>query len=210
MQKELAQVTLRDLNNDAQDLAVLEYLARRVEELGREFVRYQITQLPYIVYPRFEQRVLRLALYTHPRQLERELKFVGFVSQRRAIVDPSIEQAIAACDQQLVLDMARHPDLLSYCSLELSDGNWFNLVLFASADGDFTMPAIHEYASRLLAPDYYEWIRLHFGEMPGGLKGSKMCLQATRYYTFGPAEQTNFFVKRYDFEHNVVTQGGGR
>ena len=79
--------------------------------------------------------------------------------------------------------------MLSYSSLELRTGRWYNLVLFrnASTKEHIKSSETHNYAAHQLAPRYYEWIRLHNGIIPQGLAQCCLVLQTTKFYTFqGP------------------------
>ena len=41
----------------------------------------------------------------------------------------------------------------------------------------------HRYAAYQLAPHYYDWIRIHIGTLPGGIRGDRFEIQSTKYYT---------------------------
>src|SRR5205823_4605753 len=79
-----------------------------------------------------------------------------------------------------------NPGLLSYSSLELRNGHWYNLVLLSDADAKrhIRSAGTHMYAAYQLAWRYYEWIRLHSGVMPGGLAQVELVLQKTCYFVF--------------------------
>ena len=128
----------------------------------------------------------------------RSLLFVGFISAVQAHVSPAIIEELHRVDKLLVQELAVNPGLLTYSSLELSKGRWYNLVLLRddSAHVYFKQNSTHRYAAHQLATCYYAWIRLHNGVLPGGLPGftsiigsiepasDKVFLQSTKYFTF--------------------------
>ncbi len=92
-------------------------------------------------------------------------------------------------DRKLIAELIGTPGILSYSSLELHTGRWYNLVLFrdATTKEHIKSSKTHKYAAYQLAPRYYEWIRLHNGIMPQGLTQCDLVLQKTKLYTFqGP------------------------
>ncbi|MCL4858375.1 MAG: hypothetical protein KJZ93_03165 [Caldilineaceae bacterium] len=109
---------------------------------------------------------------------------VGFFGQRRASADHApIEQV----DTELISELMVHPGLLAYCSLLLDDGSYGNLVLFAdqAAMLHWSTSERHAYATRVLAPKYYESVRLHNGYVAGGLTGAQPpVLQRTKYLDY--------------------------
>ena len=133
-------------------------------------------------------RGLRIII-TRPEALlgNDDLTVVGFFGQKR----PGAEAArLTAVDDELIGEFPQHPGVLSYCSLELEEGNWGNLVLLnpPEAREHWKTSARHAYAARELAPGYYTVIRLHNAVLPGGvLSGHGLILQRTKYYDFqGP------------------------
>jgi hypothetical protein len=130
-------------------------------------------------------------LYTHkieraPLLTDAELTFVGFFGQRRFEANPALLQDV---DTELIQEFLNHPYVLSYCSLELADNNWANIVILRNADGiqHWRASRKHAYAARELAPQYYTGIRLHNGILPNGLASPYLVLLHTKYYDFqGP------------------------
>jgi hypothetical protein len=112
------------------------------------------------------------------------LVVVGFFGQRRPDADP-IQTHIA--DAVLLQEFTHHPDLLSYSSIQLPDGNWGNLVLFRSVQGPYGWghSKYHAQAAQEISPQYYYSIRLHNGEVTDGLfSGTPIRLNCTKYYDF--------------------------
>ena len=112
----------------------------------------------------------------------RDLVWVGFFGVKRRDVDAT---PLSTMDDELVRELPAHPDILSYSSLELDDGDWGNLILL---DGDeardqWRTGARHAYAANELAPRHYVHVRLHQGVLPGGA-GSTLVLRQTKYYDY--------------------------
>lgn len=121
-----------------------------------------------------------------PLLTDAELTFVGFFGQRRFEANPALLQDV---DTELIQEFLNHPHVLSYCSLELADNNWANIVILRNADGiqHWRASRKHAYAARELAPQYYTGIRLHNGILPNGLASPYLVLLHTKYYDFqGP------------------------
>jgi len=133
-----------------------------------------------------------MAIY-NPEELllNNELALVGFISGRMRPLRPSVAADLRIMDRKLIAELVNTPGLLSYSSLELHDGNWCNLVLLNDPQVKIHLKntETHRYAAYELAPNCYEWIRLHNGIMPTGLASNEMLLQKTRYYQFQEAHQ---------------------
>jgi hypothetical protein len=144
--------------------------------------------LPWNYYLNERQRRTHRILIYQPQSLlqKHDLAFVGFVSGRRQDADPEIVDRLNSADYDMLSELAHVSGLLSYSSLELRAGRWYNLVVLKSLDikSHFHTIGAHRYAAYELSPHYYEWIRLHSGSLSGGLAGGKMALCGTKYYTF--------------------------
>src|SRR5262249_50718087 len=115
----------------------------------------------------------------------RDLVWVGFFGVKRPGVDST---PLTSMDDDLVGELSTgHPDILSYSSLELADGNWGNLILI---DGDqarehWRTSERHAYAARELAPRHYVHVRLHQGVLPGGARPEcALVLRRSKYYDY--------------------------
>lgn len=109
---------------------------------------------------------------------------VGFFGQRRPLVERT---AVNAMDEELVAELNEHSDLICYCSCQLADGNYGNLVLFGRPEGKLHWMASqrHAVAVASLSPDFYESIRLHNGCVPGMLlSATQPVLTSTKYYDY--------------------------
>ena len=102
------------------------------------------------------------------------------------MLDTSIIDEIHSLDKALVVEMADNPGILSYSSLELRNGIWYNLVLMDNhtAKHQVLDSETHSYSAYQLAPRYYKWIRLHTGLMPQGIADNAMKIVRTRHYLF--------------------------
>lgn len=190
----------------ALDLLVLQYMRRRVLLTLNHFKPCDTIQHP-IVYNFRERhgRVHRIALYQCQELLYRSnLAFVGFISRKKDLLDTAIIDEIHSVDKALVVEMADNTGILSYSSLELRTGIWYNLVLMdaSEAKNQVLHSETHAYASYQLAPRYYKWIRLHTGVMPYGLAHNMMKIAHTRYFTFQQAQS-----KPLIREHSYINAG---
>jgi hypothetical protein len=141
---------------------------------------------PLVVERREASGRLHRAILLDSRRLGagRDLVWVGFFGAKRRDVDAA---PLAAVDDELIRELPAHPDILSYSSLELDDGDWGNLILL---DGDaareeWRTGARHADATRVLAPRHYTHVRLHQGILPGGAApGGGLILRRTKYYDY--------------------------
>jgi len=126
--------------------------------------------------------VNRAALLSHA-----PLVAVGFCGHKRHHLSPGLLDEMSELDAKLVEDMRAQSHMLSYCSVERTDGNWCNLVLIRTPQGieQWRDGQRHAYATELLSPQYYQWIRLHNGLLPRGLASPHIEITRTKYYDFG-------------------------
>jgi hypothetical protein len=168
------------------DLHVLRYMAHSVHlRLLHSVFEATLPSIEYMEERR--KRTHRVVIYQQQENLlQASLLFVGFVSGIQSHVSPAIAQEIQRVDQLFMAELAHNAGLLSYSSLELNPGQWYNLVLLSdlAAKTYFKESNTHHYAAYDLAMHYYAWIRLHNGIMPGGLESKHMLLQSTKCYTF--------------------------
>jgi hypothetical protein len=174
------------VNKSKLDLIVLRYMTRSVHlRLLREAV---VAEMPSLYYSEERRgRMHRIVIYdSQELQVQQNLAFVGFVSRKQQSLSASIVEDIHEVDRKLVTELVGAPGMLSYSSLELHTGNWYNLVLLndLTAKRHIRNSETHKYAAYQLAPRYYEWIRLHNGILPGGIARCELVLQKTKCYTF--------------------------
>jgi hypothetical protein len=117
----------------------------------------------------------------------RDVTWVGFFAEKRRDRDPA---PLTAMDDELIGEFPAHPDVLSYSSLELVAGDWGNLILLAgeAARDRWRDGERHAYAARELAPRHYVHVRLHQGDLRGGVLGGQApVLRRTKYYDYRDA-----------------------
>jgi hypothetical protein len=111
---------------------------------------------------------------------------VGFCGTQRIPLDGALLDEMSAVDGDLARELVEHPDMLTYSSLQIEDGNWRNLVLLRShaGIGYWRESQRHVYAANQLSPQYYSCVRLHNGVLPEGLASPRMLITSTKYYDF--------------------------
>jgi hypothetical protein len=179
-----------DPAQNAEDLELLRAILAAVRTVLRQPLDWPEEPHPLVLRRVGEaDRLVRLVLCRQAAlKAQKDLFLVGFFGQKRPQKDRAL---INAVDEDLIHEFSLHPGILSYSSLELSDGNYANLVLIRpeSARDHWRTSAKHIYAARDLAPEYYACVRLHNGLLPGGLwSGSEPRLVRTKYYDFSGTE----------------------
>ncbi len=171
-----------------QDLIVLRYMAQQLRVMLQVPGQAASASLPWIYsLDERQRRSHRIAIYQPQSLLQKQdLAFVGFVSGRQRSADSKVVDRLNAVDQDMLSELVHVPGLLSYSSLELRTGNWYNLVVLQSlaTKSHFHTIGAHRYAAYELSPHYYAWIRLHSGSLRGGLSCGNLLLRGTKYYTF--------------------------
>jgi hypothetical protein len=111
---------------------------------------------------------------------------VGFCGTQRLPLGGALLEEMSVVDGDLVRELAQHPDMLTYSSIQIEDGNWRNLVLLRSNEGieHWRESQRHVYATNLLSPRYYTHVRLHNGVLSHGLASSHIHITSTKYYDF--------------------------
>jgi hypothetical protein len=112
------------------------------------------------------------------------LMVVGFLGARCEGKDPAPLDAI---DEELIAGFSNYPGILSYCSSQQPGDNWANLVLMRGPEavGHWASSPRHAFAAKAMAPEYYQYIRLHNGLLEGGLlSGNPIVLHRTKYYDY--------------------------
>ena len=171
--------TAPDLAAAARMLAEIQYQVRHGEPVPAR-------TRPRVVERRAASGRLHRAILFDSRRLGdgRDLVWVGFFGVKRREVDSA---PLTAMDDELVRELPAHPDILSYSSLELDDGDWGNLILLAGDEAreHWRNGARHAYATQELAPRQYLYVRLHRGVLPGGAcAGLTPGLRWTKYFDY--------------------------
>lgn len=168
------------------DLLVLRYMAQKIHALLQNSEANMTT--PSVNYAEERRtRIHRIVIYGKQEFLLKEhLLFVGFISSVQEHASPATVQEIHRLDKLFMTELANNTGLLSYSSLELNKGHWYNLVLLSdqTAKAFFKENSTHRHAAYQLSTQYYAWIRLHNGVMPGGLERPNVVVRSTKYYTF--------------------------
>lgn len=197
IRRSLRDISLGEIQYDADDSFVLTRMACRVSHLLREWrILHPAAseRQPSITYHLEDEHLWhRAVIYADPARLPMaQLAFVGFVGKRQPDLTPALHAEITAIDQQLIGELVHHPALLTYSSLELLDGNWLNLVIFGAEEAKTALAAssIHQHAAHQFAPRYYQWTRIHHGRLHGTWDAPRLAIQRTKRYTFhGPCQR---------------------
>jgi hypothetical protein len=157
----------------------LRHLLPRVAELPRDLRPLSLS------FREADGRGHRIVL-TNLEALSRraDMVMVGFFGQRRSGVE---RQPLYGTDSELIDDLSGHPEIVSYSSLELPDGESGNLVLALGEDGldRWQRSPRHSHVAHVLAPRHYASVRIHKGRLPGGLAAcAEIELRATRRLNF--------------------------
>ncbi|HKX75673.1 MAG TPA: hypothetical protein VJR05_09815 [Acidimicrobiia bacterium] len=168
------------------DLAILAYLTEDLRALLAQMAAGTVNLIPYQSNEWQVHGLKRRAIVTNAMGLynRRTVCVVGFFGERHLERDHTpLEEANA----EIVLEFKNYPGILSYCSMELPDGNWANLVLH-------DIPQVREYwraserharAAQELSPLYYRTVRIHNGVLPGGLmSGRPIAIERTKFWDY--------------------------
>ncbi len=108
---------------------------------------------------------------------------VGFFGQARDGVDHSV---IIRLEHAMLARADEIAGLLSYHNVQLANGRWGNLVLFAVGTDTAPMRSEPRHADAIRrAPAHYHSVRLHRGALPSGPAGEREIeLETTLYLDF--------------------------
>lgn len=115
---------------------------------------------------------------------QQPLEVVGFFGQRKLGAEGD---ELADRDRMLSDEMHTQPGLLSYSSLELTNGDYSNLVLFTDQQAiqQWRSSALHKDIVDRLSPDYYDSIRLYNGKIDGTVLDTfKLSVHRVKYYDY--------------------------
>ena len=119
---------------------------------------------------------------------------VGFFGQRSFDAD---DGDIISRDNMLHDEMGAHEGLLSYSSLELTNGDYGNCVLFTddAAKNAWGKSVVHDIAVRELSPAFYHSVRLYNGILDAPLiENHKLRLNMVKYFDY--SEQPIWMAQR--------------
>ncbi|MGQ0602583.1 MAG: hypothetical protein ACT4QE_12920 [Anaerolineales bacterium] len=182
----LADRSFTQPENNQTDLEILCQTRARLCALLRQPAGVPDSPRPYVLWQTDEHDLkLRLVVTDVPRLLACDpVTVVGFCGNRRPGADPV---PMDAMDDVLIAEFPHHPYVLAYCSQQLADGNYRNLVLLDSADAreHWRTSARHAYAALAMSPNFYAHVRLHNGLIQGTvMSDAEIVLQRTKYYDY--------------------------
>lgn len=122
----------------------------------------------------------------NPQELSSRESFaiVGFFGQR--CFDASLDDAEAR-DKMLFEEMSYHSGLYSYSTLELTNGDYGNCVVFKdeASKNAWGKSWVHEAAVKEFSPRYYHSVRLYNAILPARLlEPEALYLQQVRYFDY--------------------------
>jgi len=181
---------LRSTDDDLQVMEqMLDRLRRHIEELPRTTDDAErVTSRDDRFTDPSDRGIHRIVITDPGRVRERhDLIVVGFFGQARADVD---HEPIVDLESALISDMAADANPLVYYNVHWPGVGWGNLVLFTDMDaknGWGDDPRHAEAVER--SPAHYHSIRLHVGDLPGGVVSRQAIeLRRTRYFDFSGAD----------------------
>ena len=141
---------------------------------------------PLVLFEKTAENRRRRIVICNPEQLlaDRQITIVGFMGVKRPDVDRT---PLDLVDEELIAGFPQFPGVLSYCSVQQASGNWANLVLLRDPSdlSHWASGPRHAFAAKAMAPDYYEYIRLHNAVLEGGvLSDSAIVIHQTKYYDY--------------------------
>ena len=144
------------------------------------------------------RKTCRIVIYDLNKLIqEKNLFVVIFYANKRMNLTEEFNKKFFETDWGVAMTMMGNNNILCYASQELSDGNWFNIVLFTKEIGthDVTTTDKHKYAAYEVAPKRFSWVRLHNAFLPQGITNFKdIVLRKTNYYNF---DDNWFAVRKY-------------
>lgn len=173
------------------DLALMNYLLQDIRSLVRLAAMGQRT---LTAHERIEWTVhdlKRRTIVCDPHRITEPVTVhvVGFFSDRIADADKTpLDQA----EDGLLAELANHPGMLGYSSMELIDHYWANLVIHTDpADREtWRGAAVHKKAVDEVAPLVYNSVRIHKGCLLAGVTGSETIrIESTGYWDYASEPQ---------------------
>ena len=142
------------------------------------------------------RRTSRIVIYDLNKLLvEKNLFVVIFYANKRENLTEEFTKHFFETDWGIAMNMMGSNNILCYASQELTDGNWFNIVLFTkeSDKHEVVTNDKHKYAAYTVAPKRFSWIRLHNAFLPSGITNfTDIIMKKTKYYYF----DENWFAER--------------
>jgi hypothetical protein len=125
-------------------------------------------------------------LVIQPSELNQRQTFtvVGFFGQRNF---DSQDKESWQRDALLFSEMQNHQGLLSYSTLEMTNGDYCNTILFAdeTSKNHWGRSSVHEKAVREFSPTFYHSIRLYNGVLEASImEAHKLKLTSVKYFDY--------------------------
>jgi len=177
------------IDHNAEDLRAMIIMAAHLRQLMLEGAQPEPTG-PYQIHEMTSAhgRWLRV-IVAQPAALmgDGDLAVVGFFGHRRPVITALQREDEHSIDAEMIAEIPNYPGVLGYCSMEVGQADYGNLVVMARAETieHWRTSARHGFAVRVVAPAIYSSVRLHNGVLPGGLlSGAEPVLVRTKYYDF--------------------------
>lgn len=179
------------IENYDSDIALMNYLLQDLRAMMRRYAKDEIALEPYQQKNWEVHGLERRIVVCDPDGLVStgDCRVVGFFGNRR---QPASDGAVdkdrmSAAERQLVEAFPCYPGILSYSSTELVDHYWANLVIHRDVEDKehWRGCAEHHTAVKELAPFAYHSVRIHNGEVAGGVCGaSTIAVHSTKYWDY--------------------------
>lgn len=122
----------------------------------------------------------------HPHHFKTDslLHVVGFFGQSRSQLNIELAQEF---DLVLLKEIPKNEGLCSYCTMQLKDGNFANLVLFINEEAQmhWSRSEAHAKAVYELSPGFYHSVRIYNGRLPHGIhQYNALTLHKARYFDY--------------------------
>jgi anthranilate/para-aminobenzoate synthase component II len=188
----LDDLCVNNVHKGRTDSLVLNYMAKRMALTVRTMEPMNHEQLP-AVFSLTERhtRRHRIMLFDPALLLQDvPLLFVGFVSEYRAAMSAKTSVELESADREMFADLVHLPGLVAYSSLALRNDSqhdhWYNFVVFQNSETKMHLQHTnsHRHAAYQVAPQVYNWIRIHQGKLAHGLVSTSLQLRSTKHYVF--------------------------
>lgn len=168
------------------DLTILGYMLEDVRASLGEMAAGKLTVVPFETVEWTVHGLRRRNVVCDPLRLHMrdDVHVVGFFGERNLDQDPHV---LETANTDVVAEFRNFPGILSYSSMELTGGNWANLVLHDQPEvrAAWRGSQIHAKAVAELSPVFYRTVRIHNGVLPGGVAaGRNLKIERTKYWDY--------------------------
>lgn len=201
-EQSIAPFDFADKKTSTKDIVYTKRLLKKLYVYLAEFKEVE-TQPTSVSFLNKKKRNSRIIVYDFKKLLiQKNIFCVVFYGNKRENLSKEDTDTFFNTDWEIAMSMVSSTNILCYASQELSDGNWFNLVLFTKESDKLHVTAKekHSYAAYTLAPKRFTWVRLHNAIIPNGIADFTMIkFTKSNYYNF----DTMWFGQRF-YEQNSV------